>query len=46
VPKLSATPGAMRWCGPELGAHTEAILAELGKTDQDIQELRRQGVVQ
>ncbi|MCK1720931.1 CaiB/BaiF CoA-transferase family protein [Bradyrhizobium sp. 141] len=46
VPKLSDTPGAVLWSGPELGAHTEVILTELGKTDQDIRELRRRGVVQ
>jgi crotonobetainyl-CoA:carnitine CoA-transferase CaiB-like acyl-CoA transferase len=46
VPKLSDTPGAIRWSGPELGAHTEIILAELGKTEQDVRELRQRGVVQ
>jgi crotonobetainyl-CoA:carnitine CoA-transferase CaiB-like acyl-CoA transferase len=46
VPKLSATPGAILWSGPELGAHTEAVLAELGKSEQDIRELRQRGVVQ
>lgn len=46
VPKLSDTPGAIRWSGPELGAHTDVILAELGKTEQDVQELRQRGVVQ
>jgi crotonobetainyl-CoA:carnitine CoA-transferase CaiB-like acyl-CoA transferase len=46
VPKLSDTPGAIRWSGPELGAHTEDILAELGKTEQDVRELRQRGVVQ
>lgn len=46
VPKLSETPGAVHWSGPELGAHTDVILAELGKTEQDVRELRRRGVVQ
>lgn len=46
VPKLSDTPGAVRWSGPELGAHTEDILAELGKSDQDVRELRQRGVIQ
>lgn len=46
VPKLSNTPGAIRWSGPELGAHTDIILAELGKTEQDVRELRQRGVVQ
>ena len=30
VPKLSVTPGATRWIGPELGQHTDAVLAEAG----------------
>ncbi|MGY4630217.1 CaiB/BaiF CoA transferase family protein [Bradyrhizobium sp. USDA 4486] len=46
VPKLSKTPGAIRWNGPELGAHTDAILTELGKTEQDLHDLRQRGVVQ
>lgn len=46
VPKLSGTPGTVRWSGPELGAHTEIILAELGKSEQDVRELRQRGVVQ
>src|SRR6185369_1113828 len=27
-PKLSATPGRVRWPGPALGEHTEAVLKE------------------
>lgn len=30
VPKLSETPGRMRWIGPELGQHTQEILGTLG----------------
>jgi crotonobetainyl-CoA:carnitine CoA-transferase CaiB-like acyl-CoA transferase len=30
VPKLSETPGSTKWLGPELGAHTEEVLASLG----------------
>ena len=30
VPKLSVTPGATRWIGPELGQHTDAVLAKAG----------------
>jgi succinyl-CoA---D-citramalate CoA-transferase len=29
VPRLSHTPGAIRWAGPDLGAHTAEVLAEL-----------------
>jgi crotonobetainyl-CoA:carnitine CoA-transferase CaiB-like acyl-CoA transferase len=46
VPKLSETPGAVNWSGPELGQHTDGILAGLGLTELDIQRLKSQGVVQ
>ena len=29
VPKLSATPGAARWLGPDIGAHNQQVYAEL-----------------
>jgi crotonobetainyl-CoA:carnitine CoA-transferase CaiB-like acyl-CoA transferase len=31
IPRLSATPGAMRRPAPALGEHTEEILAELDR---------------
>lgn len=46
VPKLSDTPGEVRWQGPGLGEHTDAILAQLGRTAADIARLRAAGVVQ
>jgi len=46
VPKLSDTPGEVRWQGPELGEHTASVLADLGLTAGDIARLREQGVVQ
>ena len=36
VPKLSATPGSADWVGPELGEHTDALLAELGYDSEGI----------
>jgi formyl-CoA transferase len=45
-PKLSATPGRVRWPGPPLGAHTEAVLQEVaGCSALDIAELRAKGVI-
>jgi formyl-CoA transferase len=45
-PKLSATPGRVRWPGPALGAHTEAVLRDLaGCTPARIAELRAKGVI-
>ncbi len=46
VPKLSETPGSVRWSGPSLGEHTNAVLESLGKTADEIQVLRRNGAVQ
>ncbi|MBB3219698.1 CaiB/BaiF CoA transferase family protein [Pseudoduganella umbonata] len=46
VPKLSDTPGAVRWQGPVLGEHTDAVLAQLGMTAADIARLREGGAVQ
>jgi len=41
VPKLSETPGAVRWVGPDLGEHTEEVLrAVLGFDDATIATLR------
>jgi crotonobetainyl-CoA:carnitine CoA-transferase CaiB-like acyl-CoA transferase len=46
VPKLSDTPGEVRWQGPALGEHTDSVLAELGFAPADIERLRREGAVQ
>ena len=46
VPKLSETPGEIRWAGPALGADTDAVLTELlGLTAEQVAELRAQGVI-
>jgi formyl-CoA transferase len=45
-PKLSDTPGEVRWVGPELGEHTDQVLADvLGKSADDIAKLRELGTV-
>jgi formyl-CoA transferase len=45
-PKLSATPGEVRWPGPALGAHTEAVLRDwAGVGSQTYADLLARGVV-
>ena len=46
VPKLSDTPGEVRWVGPELGEHTDVVLAEvLNLGDDETTKLRDAGVI-
>jgi formyl-CoA transferase len=45
-PMLSRTPGAVRWPGPPLGAHTDEVLHDaLGLDAEAVADLRRRGVV-
>ena len=39
--KLSDTPGGVRTAPPTLGQHTDAILGELGFSDEEIEEWRK-----
>ena len=43
---FAGTPCAPRWMAPELGAHTEVVLGELGRSAEQIASLRERGVVQ
>jgi formyl-CoA transferase len=45
VPKLSATPGAIRSQAPALGEHTEPVLGELGYSAAEIDALRKKGII-
>jgi formyl-CoA transferase len=45
VPRLSATPGRVRWTGPRLGEHTDDVLRDAGLTASDVEQLRAAGVV-
>ena len=45
VPKLSATPGAIRHTGPETGADTVEVLRELGLDEERIRRLLDERVV-
>ncbi|NMO34066.1 CoA transferase [Streptomyces sp. GMY01] len=43
--RLSATPGAIRWAGRPHGADTDAVLAELGLTPDEVAALRAEGAL-
>jgi formyl-CoA transferase len=45
VPKLSATPGAIRAPAPKLGEHTDEVLKEIGYSPAEIEELRKKQVL-
>jgi crotonobetainyl-CoA:carnitine CoA-transferase CaiB-like acyl-CoA transferase len=46
VPKLSETPGEIRWTGRPLGADTDAVLTELlGLSAEQLEKLRSRGVI-
>lgn len=45
-PRLSETPGGVRWPGPDLGEHTDAVLGErAGVSAEDLVRLRERGVI-
>jgi crotonobetainyl-CoA:carnitine CoA-transferase CaiB-like acyl-CoA transferase len=45
TPRLAATPAAVRWTGPALGAHNREVYATLGVSDAELGDLQREGVV-
>jgi formyl-CoA transferase len=46
APKMSVTPGQVRWPGPELGAHTAEVLGgRLGLTEKRLDQLKASGIV-
>ena len=43
-PKLSETPGSVRWAGPELGEHNDEVYKGLlGLSDEDVAKLKETG---
>jgi crotonobetainyl-CoA:carnitine CoA-transferase CaiB-like acyl-CoA transferase len=46
TPRLSDTPGTIRWVGPPLGAHNREVYAgELGLSDAEMERLKADGVI-
>ena len=46
VPHIPDDPGAVRWAGPPIGAHTDEVMRELlGLQPAAIAALREEGVV-
>jgi formyl-CoA transferase len=45
VPKFAREPGRIRWLGPELGEHTDEVLAEVGMDEAHRGKLRDLGVI-
>jgi crotonobetainyl-CoA:carnitine CoA-transferase CaiB-like acyl-CoA transferase len=46
VPRLSETPGEVRWTGPRLGQHNDQVFKEvLGMAEEDLDGLRERGIV-
>ena len=43
--RLSGTPGGIRWAGRRHGQDTDAVLAEIGVTPEQLAALRERGVV-
>jgi formyl-CoA transferase len=45
VPKLMGTPGSVRSAAPRLGEDTDAVLREIGLSEEQIAALRERKVV-
>ena len=45
IPRLSATPGALRRPAPKLGEHTGEVLGRLGVDADQLAALRDEGIV-
>lgn len=46
VPRLTETPGKVRWTGPALGQHNDEVYGEvLGLAGEDLKGLRERGTI-
>jgi crotonobetainyl-CoA:carnitine CoA-transferase CaiB-like acyl-CoA transferase len=45
VPKLSKTPGELKWLGPAMGEHNIEVLKGIGLTDEQIEAMTSKGII-
>jgi formyl-CoA transferase len=45
MPVMSETPGATKWVGPDLGAHTAEVIGGLGYSEAQLRDLKQRGVI-
>jgi crotonobetainyl-CoA:carnitine CoA-transferase CaiB-like acyl-CoA transferase len=46
VPKMSETPGEVKWAGPDMGTHNEEIyMGALELSERDFRQLKAEGVI-
>jgi len=45
VPKLSQTPGQIKWLGPKIGQHNLELLKKIGLSEDQIKEMEERGVI-
>jgi crotonobetainyl-CoA:carnitine CoA-transferase CaiB-like acyl-CoA transferase len=45
VPKLSLTPGEVKWTGPSLGYHNKDFYQELGYSESEIEKFKEEGII-
>jgi crotonobetainyl-CoA:carnitine CoA-transferase CaiB-like acyl-CoA transferase len=46
LPKLSETPGELKWLGPDLGQHNDEIYCGLlGLSADEVERLKREGII-
>ena len=45
VPKLSKTPGSVKWLGPEMGRDNLEVLKSIGLTESQIAAMKEQGII-
>ena len=46
LPKLSETPGELKWLGPDMGQHNDEIYRDrLGMSAEEVERLKRDGII-